>query len=501
MMTDVEHLCGIVILAVVFYYYLIWNYDFWKKRGIPGPKPRLFFGTNKDLILARVTAGKVVQDTYIKYRNAPAIGLYDGRSPILVLHDPELIKTVLIKDFPKFAERPHRSHERTEPFTLDLFHLEMERWRRLRSKQSPMFSPGKLRGMFELMIKCSEKLEKYLDRTVSRNEVVEIRDVTTKFAADVIGSCAFGIDTNTLCPEDTEFYRLSKLVTGHSLERTVRFKLRVFLPRLYDLLGFVWPDKKLSPFFIKIVRETTSYRKKNNVYRPDFIQMLMELQESLKNQSDFEFSDTMLMAQCAAFFGAGLDTVSSTLNWTLLELALNTDIQEKLREEMKEYMEKYNGEITYETMKEMVYLNKVFQEILRKHTVAPLLLRVATSDYYFESLKFSIPKSTQIWIPLFALLRDPVVYPNPTKFDPERFTTEAVAARHPMHYIPFGSGPRNCIGSRFGTFETKLALLKILLRYKVNICEQTNLPYEYDTGAINLVYKGELYLKMTAIKQ
>ena len=74
------------------------------------------------------------------------------------------------------------------------------------------------------------------------------------------------------------------------------------------------------------------------------------------------------------------------------------------------------------------------------------LFREATSDYTFQSTKVSIPKGSRVWIPIFAIQRDPDNYPDPEKFDPERFSEEAVKARNPMHYLSFGDGPRNCIG-------------------------------------------------------
>lgn len=85
-------------------------------------------------------------------------------------------------------------------------------------------------------------------------------------------------------------------------------------------------------------------------------------------------------------------------------------------------------------------------EILRKYPAGLFFRRRATSSYTFNNIKISIPKGQRIWIPFLALHRDPRFYPSPDVFDPERFNEEAVQNRHPMAYIPFGDGPRNCIG-------------------------------------------------------
>lgn len=88
----------------------------------------------------------------------------------------------------------------------------------------------------------------------------------------------------------------------------------------------------------------------------------------------------------------------------------------------------------------------LFTETLRKYPVVPFLNRELIDDYTFENSKITIPKGLKIWIPVYGIHHDPNIYPNPEKFDPERFSEDKIKERHPMHYLPFGHGPRNCIG-------------------------------------------------------
>lgn len=87
-----------------------------------------------------------------------------------------------------------------------------------------------------------------------------------------------------------------------------------------------------------------------------------------------------------------------------------------------------------------------FIETLRKYPPGPLILRKSITNYTFNNTKISIPEESFVWIPLYAIHHDPKIYPNPDAFIPERFNDDAIATRHPMHYLPFGDGPRNCIG-------------------------------------------------------
>ena len=86
-------------------------------------------------------------------------------------------------------------------------------------------------------------------------------------------------------------------------------------------------------------------------------------------------------------------------------------------------------------------------ESLRKYPVLPMLSRQALENYTFAGTKFSIPAGTKLSIPVYGIHTDPDIYPEPEKFDPERFEEDAVAARHPMSYLAFGDGPRNCVGN------------------------------------------------------
>lgn len=85
-------------------------------------------------------------------------------------------------------------------------------------------------------------------------------------------------------------------------------------------------------------------------------------------------------------------------------------------------------------------------ETLRKYPPATFLMRQSTSSYTFNDTGVNIPKDQKVWIPVHAIHQDPSIYPKPDIFDPERFNKEAVQSRHPMIYLPFGNGPRNCIG-------------------------------------------------------
>ncbi|XP_076241483.1 cytochrome P450 6a2-like [Calliopsis andreniformis] len=500
MMGYLEILCGIAAVCLAIYYYLTSTYDFWKSRGVNGPKPVFLFGNIKDVMLQKMSMAEYLTKVWKEYESEPMIGIFMRRTPFLILRDTNHIKDVLIRDFSKFIDRGFSICEKMEPLSVHLFNLEGQRWRPLRTRLSPVFSSGKLKEMFPLILECSEHLEKYLDKVVAKGEYVECRELTAKYTTDVIGSCAFGIEINALSDEESEFRRMGKKVFTPSFKELLRFRLRQSFPRFYNLLGYILPLQEVTKFFTKVVVDMMNYRTENDIVRPDFINTLIELKKHPDKLENIKLTDTFLTAQAFVFFIAGFETSSSAMSNTLYELALNSDVQDKLRREIKEHYKKNNGELKYEQIKEMTYLDLVFKETLRKYPPGPMLLRRSKSNYTFEGTKVTIPEKTFVSIPIFAIQRDPTIYPNPDAFIPERFNEDAVAARNPMHYLPFGDGPRNCIGARFADYQSKVGLIKILCNHKVDVCEKTMIPYEFHPTSFLLAPKGGIYLKITKVE-
>ncbi|KAL0110962.1 hypothetical protein PUN28_012778 [Cardiocondyla obscurior] len=441
-----EILCGISTVIIVLYYFLTSTYDFWTSHGVRGPKPIIGFGNFKDVILNKTFLGDFIKNIYDAYKNEPMIGIFTAKTPVLILRDPNLIKDVLIKDFSHFANRGRTIFEKIEPLSQHLAALELKRWRPLRIKLSPVFTSGKLKEMFSLISECADNLIQYMEKIASKNEPVECRDLTAKYTTDVIGSCAFGIETNALSNENSEFRRMGRKIFAPTWKSMLRNKLRDFFPWFYQMLGYVLPQTEVDKFFIRVVVETMDYREKNNIIRNDFIDTLRELKKHPEKMANIEITESLLASQAFVFFLAGFETSSTTISNALYELALNPNIQDKLRNEINEYHVKYNGDLTYDIIKKMDYLDKVFKETLRKYPPATVLSRESMSSYTFDGTEVTIPEKQKLWIPIYAIHLDPDIYPKPDVFDPERFNEEAIQSRHPMTYLPFGDGPRNCIG-------------------------------------------------------
>lgn len=225
--------------------------------------------------------------------------------------------------------------------------------------------------------------------------------------------------------------------------------------------------QKLSTFFKSLILDTMVERESKNIMRPDMINIIMQVRKgslakevqdekidsndgfatvtefSSKADAKKEWSDDELVAQCLLFFLAGFETSSTLLSFLGCELALNPDIQEKLCREIDE-----TQKLTYEALNSMKYLDQVISECLRKWPPAMITDRICNKEITLvvDGQPVTIKEGQQFWIPIYGLHMDPKYFPEPEKFDPDRYSEENVGKIVAGSYVPFGIGPRNCIG-------------------------------------------------------
>ena len=199
----------------------------------------------------------------------------------------------------------------------------------------------------------------------------------------------------------------------------------------------------------------------------------------------------------------GFDSTSNALSIAAHEIAVNEDVQQKLRDEiLKVEKSKFGETITYDDLQKMKYLDQVVSEVLRKWPPGPIFERVAVKDYNleFEELSFKIEKGRHLSIPVFALHHDEKHFPNPKKFDPERFSEENKGVNNMNAYMPFGMGPRNCIASRFALMNVKAVIYFMILNFQFNVCEKTQIPIKYEKSMFTLKMENGTWIELKEIK-
>lgn len=184
------------------------------------------------------------------------------------------------------------------------------------------------------------------------------------------------------------------------------------------------------------------------------------------------------------------------------ELAVNPDIQERLRREVDDVNEKLNGQpLSYETLQSMKYLDMVISESLRKWPPAVAIDRMCNIPYVLENwdgTKVQLNVDDGIWIPVYAFHHDPKYFPNPGLFDPERFSDENKHKINPLTYLPFGMGPRNCIGSRFALMEAKAIIFHLMSSFYLEKSPKTQHPIKLMKKSFNMLPEKGFWLQLRA---
>lgn len=490
--TNPVFLAILCIGAVVFYRWYTKQYGLWKSLGVPGPEGKFPWGNGK---VPFVTPIWEIEEFLYEHAKGKYCGYYELRNPVMFVTDPDLIRTITIKDFDSFVNR--RTLVASEEFQGMLQVLRDKEWKETRAVMSPTFSASKLKGMHELCIQTSNRLLTYIDDTVKESGFFEAKDTFGRYTMDNIALCAFGVDCNSFDDPNTEFAaKAAKLFSAPGAYGMFHFLLLLVFPKLAMKL----PDPVLPilNFFSKVTRDTIKHREESGSTRKDFLQLMLDTKDKEGNRL---LTNRSIVDQSVLFYIAGYDTTATLLTFVAYSLVMNKEVQRKVHDEIDACVRKHDGKISYEAVTEMTYLDRVIAESLRLYPPATRGEREARVDYTLPGTDVTIPQGTVVQFPIYCLHRDEQHYPDPLTFDPDRFLPEVKETRHPCTWIPFGSGPRNCIAMRFALFEAKVALVCVLKKFELLPTSKTpSLPLKFDNKSFLLTPEGR-QLIITAVNR
>ncbi|KAG7160000.1 Cytochrome P450 6B6-like [Homarus americanus] len=436
----------IIVVLFLVGLYLQKIYSFWETRGVQGPKPTWIIGNMYARLRATHSMAEFDQMLYKNHGGKTFCGYYEFTQPCLMVGDPELLKHIMVKDFDHFTDRSFVTFN--EP-VMDhmLLGLKGGMWKAVRSVMTPTFSSGKIKQTLQLVKDCAKNLITYFDKELEkRSSVFEMKEVYGMFTMDTIASIAFGVNSDSLNSTQNEFSQAAASFFKPPPKWKRPFIFFQFLwPQIAKYLCLNVIDRTPIYFFTKVVSDTMKYRLQNNLRRNDFLQLLLdarlqeqtnnnkgsesadlsskkvtnqgtyivrdvdlslglsgldyitglmlglERQEESKSSSRCMLTDLVITAQCVLFYMAGYDTTATTLSFLSYCLALHPDIQQKCMQEIETVLEKHEGEITYEAIMEMTYLDMVFAGM----RFALMEAKVAIV-YLLQEFAFIPSKKTQV---------------------------------------------------------------------------------------------------------
>ncbi|XP_013140124.1 PREDICTED: cytochrome P450 6B2-like [Papilio polytes] len=469
----------VLVFVIVLYLYSISAFNYWKKRGIKHDPPIPFLGNNMRQFFQKASMAMLATEAYNKYPNEKVVGFFRGMKPELVIRDPEIAKRILVTDFQHFYARGFNPHKTViEPLLKNLFFADGDLWRLIRQRFTPAFSTAKLKGMFPIITDRAEKLQ-IITEEVSHLDSYDVRELMARYTTDFIGACGFGISMDSLSNENSEFRRLGKRIFERTPKDAMFAALKLLFPELCKNLNFLDPElEKSMIFLVQTVMKERNYKPSG---KNDFIDLMLELKEKgtiigesieSKNKDGtpkvvtLEMTDMIMIAQVFVFFGAGFETSSTASSYTLHQLAFNPEYQRKVQEEIDQVLKKYDNKITYDAVNEMACLENAFYEAMRMYPSVAYIVRMCTSPKYtIPEIGVTINEGVKVMIPIQAMHNDVSYFEEPEKFNPERFNLGRKQFKDV--FLPFGEGPRACVGERLGQMQSMAGLAAVLQKFTV----------------------------------
>lgn len=361
----------VAVLFTTIYFYVRYKLSYWKRKGVPFVKPSIPFGNFGPLFSRTRSLGQRLQELYNSSTEA-FVGVYVILRPALVIRDPTIINEILIKNFSHFYHRGVHIDPKNDSLADNLLLQNGDAWKKMRSTITPAFSTKKLKGMVETLINCGRLLEKALNQYAGTE--VEVKEFFERYTSNVIASVGFGLEINSFENPNNDFRKFSRRSFQPLFRNMFRIFVSIMSPFLSKTFGIRFADRDVKEFMTETVSQNLKYREENNIVRKDFFQLLIQLRNSGKvnddddNGDDWSANKTIdgkraflsvdeITAQAFLFIGAGYETSSTTMSFCLFELAKKPDKQQKVHEEITSVLQKYGGKISYQSLKEMKYLD------------------------------------------------------------------------------------------------------------------------------------------------
>jgi cytochrome P450 len=368
--------------------------------------------------------------------------------------NPDLIQYVLQKN--------HRNYEKSEIQTdqlgkyigYGLLTNSGSHWLRQRRLIQPGFHRKRMESLVTEMQRTIEQHCTDLNANIESGEPIEIQKFTLQLTFRVIARAIF--------TDGFTYDQMEELDDAMAdIQSYVVYPIRLpFLRPVVKALGYEKKYVDLSEAIGDQMLERVNERRNGGQSKDDLLQMLIDS----RYEDDGEpMADRQLIDEIMILFAAGHETSANALAWTIYLLGEHPDVKEKIRQEMTEQLA--SDEVpSMEKLRDLPYLTAVLEESMRLYPPAWISDRVALEDDEFEGIK--IPKGMVVVPYFFGLHRHPDLYDDPLAFKPERMLAEEKKKRHSYSFLPFGGGPRMCVGFHFAMLEMQLAMIYLLRNYE-----------------------------------
>ncbi|KAL2546267.1 Cytochrome [Forsythia ovata] len=471
-----------ILLIVVRFLFNIWWIPFRVKnvlrlQGLKGPAYKFIHGNTKEIIEMKKQAMSNPMDlsshdifpriqphfyTWMKLYGQNFL-MWDGARPQIVVTEPELVKEILSNKEGAYGKMKLRGYLK-KLLGDGIVMAEGEKWTKLRKLSNHAFHGESLKDMVPAMIASVEAMLE----TWRKYEGKEI-DVCEKFrllTSDVISRTAFG---SSYMEGRKVFETMTKLciIISRNAHKIQYFGIGKLVRSQNDIEADE-TEQLLHDSIMAIVKKREDEVKTGRAdsFGTDFLGSLLKVHHDMDKKNRISVVD--LIDECKTFYFAGQETTYSLLCWSILHLAIHTDWQERARKEVLQLFGQENP--NSEGIARMKTVVMIIYETLRLYSPVVTITRQIYSNVRLG--KYELPENIDLLIPPLALHRNPEIWGEDAHlFKPERFAEglAKVGNNNSMAYLPFGYGPRACVGLNFAANEAKITLSMILQRYKFSL--------------------------------
>lgn len=416
-------------------------------RPLPGP---VYRNPLRFLLEARPNPVGYAHRMIQEYGDATAVRVW-GLPQMAVLSRPDHVRHVMQENNRNYVKGDIIA--KMKPLIGEgLFTSEGDFWRRQRKLAQPAFHRQRIQNFAAIMVDATERtVDRWSDLARSGVEVDVMAEMSALTLA-IVGRALFGVD---LSDRASDVGR-SLLIAFEELTRRVTnpFSLPLALPTPGHI-RLRRATRALDEVVVGIIEK----RRATSELHHDLLAMLMEMRDADTGEA---MSNRQLRDEVMTFVLAGHETTAVTLAWAMHLLAQNREVEERLRREVRDALGERRPSIA--DLPQLGLARRVIDETMRLYPPVSAIQRQAIGADEIDGYEIA-PGSFIVLLP-YSTHRDPVLWSEPERFDPDRFLPEASAARHRYAYYPFGAGPRICIGNEFALMEAQLVLAMIVQRYR-----------------------------------
>ncbi|DBA94172.1 hypothetical protein WJX77_003365 [Trebouxia sp. C0004] len=490
----------------------------WKYRHIPGPPPSFPMGNLKTIKQKEVF--RAHQDWSAQYGDICKVFMM--RKAVILVTDPAVVHQIATKQFSRFRDRympaidnPLLSGRARQAAQSTMIVAKSPLWGSLRAGAQPMFHSENLSAYAGTINKAVDELMTNLSTVAKSGKEVNIFSQLGQMTMQVTGAAAFGVDlqcqqeaskqdgmllsaaktvfasSNTFNPS---FWMVAAMLAPPPLLPLIRFLASVLpgkallqvlqaFDTMYDVSASLIQNSKAK--LNNTGKEPSDWlwfkRNPNNPYldtTPSDNSIIPMLLKANTKATGTPLTDLQIGAQTSIIMLAGYETTSVALTYCIYLLSKHTQVQQKLLQEVDDF----RGQPSYEQLDHFPYAAAVLNEALRLFPPAPLFARVAHQDAQIGP--YAVPKGTVVYAGLYTMHRDKRWWEHAEAFKPERWLGDETGGDKSggLAYMPFGLGPRKCIGYKLAVEEAIIALVRLYQQFTFELSGNCQEPLDIKMG-------------------